>query len=88
MNGHKPTMQSEWARLEEHFAHHASLVDRFRAAGPPTVLGMAQSGRNERGQILSAFEREALVERHCELFGCWPDDTIKPGRELHGYPSR
>jgi hypothetical protein len=40
------------------------------------VLGMAQSGRNERGQNLSAFEREALVERHCELFGCWPTNLL------------
>ena len=68
MNGPRPMLQSEWARLEEHFAHHASLVDRFSAAGPPAVLGMVRSGRNERGQVLSAFEREALVERHCELF--------------------
>ena len=66
-------LKSEWARLEEHFTYHASLVDRFRAAGPSAVLGMVQSGRNERGQILSAFEREALVKRHCEMFGYWPE---------------
>jgi hypothetical protein len=28
--------------------------------------------RNERGEPLSHFEREALIERHCELFGTWP----------------
>ena len=72
MNGARAMLQREWARLEEHFAHHASLVDRFSAAGPPAVLGMVRSGRNEQGQVLSAFEREALVERHCEIFGSWP----------------
>ena len=71
MNGPRPMLQSEWARLEEHFAHHASLVDRFSAAGPPAVLDMVRSRRNERGQVLSALEREALVERHCEIFGRW-----------------
>jgi len=70
MNGPR---QSGWARLEEHFAHHASLVDRFSTAGPSAVLGMVQSGRNERGQILSAFEREALVERYCDICGSWPE---------------
>jgi hypothetical protein len=46
MNGPRPTVQRGWARLEGHFAHHASLVDRFSAAGPSAVLGMVQSGRN------------------------------------------
>jgi hypothetical protein len=72
MKGPRPTVPSDWALLEDHFSYHASLVARFRGAGPEAVLGMVQSGRNERGQILSAFEREALVERHCEIFGCWP----------------
>jgi hypothetical protein len=36
------------------------------------VLRMWHDGTNERGEPLTAFEREALVERHCELFGCWP----------------
>jgi hypothetical protein len=33
---------------------------------------MWRDDRNERGQPLSAFERQALIERHCELFGHWP----------------
>jgi hypothetical protein len=28
---------------------------------------------NEHGECLSQFERDALIERHCELFGTWPD---------------
>jgi hypothetical protein len=34
---------------------------------------MWRSQTNERGSPLSKFEREALIERHCELFGTWPD---------------
>jgi len=29
--------------------------------------------RNEHGIPLSQFERDALIERHCELFGTWPN---------------
>ena len=72
MNGLELTLLSEWVRLEHHFSHHALLVGRFRAAGPRAVRGMLRRGRNERGDVLSAFERDALAERHCELFGYWP----------------
>jgi hypothetical protein len=34
---------------------------------------MWREQRNEAGTPLSRDERQALVERHCELFGCWPD---------------
>jgi hypothetical protein len=27
---------------------------------------------NETGDRLSPFERDALIERQCELFGVWP----------------
>jgi hypothetical protein len=40
--------------------HHAELT------------GMWKSQANEKGEPLSQFERDALVERHCELFGGWP----------------
>jgi hypothetical protein len=33
---------------------------------------MWEKGVNEGGTPLSEFEREALVERYCELFGTWP----------------
>jgi hypothetical protein len=66
-------MAQAWARLEEHFQWHAGLIDRFRAAGALTVVGMLETGTNESGDCLSAFERNALVERYCELFGRWPD---------------
>jgi hypothetical protein len=33
---------------------------------------MWETDTNEAGERLSEFEREALVERYCELFGCWP----------------
>jgi hypothetical protein len=61
-----------WASLERHFAHHARLVARFRSFGPVAVARMWREQRNEAGAPLSSDEREALVERHCELFGSWP----------------
>jgi hypothetical protein len=64
---------AEWAALEQHFRHHATLVNRFRHANGPAVLRMWMTQTNGAGKRLSQFEREALVERHCELFGTWPD---------------
>ena len=61
-----------WALLEEHFQYHARLVNRFRGAGPAEVISMWRSRTNEAGEPLSQFERDALVERHCELLGSWP----------------
>jgi hypothetical protein len=34
---------------------------------------MWKSQSNEHGDRLSRYECDALVERHCELFGTWPD---------------
>jgi hypothetical protein len=58
--------------LDSHFKQHARIVDRFREADRDAVLSMWRSQTNEDGQRLSRFEREALIERHCELFGTWP----------------
>jgi hypothetical protein len=65
---------AQWVLLNEHFRYHASLIDRFRGAGPSAVLRMWASGTNEAGERLTQFERDALVERHCELFGNWPGE--------------
>jgi hypothetical protein len=59
-------------RLEAHFRKHAAVVERFRHADGGDTIRMWRRGVNEHGQPLTAFEREALVERHCELFGRWP----------------
>ena len=64
---------SEWERLEEHFRQHASIVTYFRNANAAAVLQMLKSGVNDVGAYLSQFERDALIERHCELFGRWPE---------------
>jgi hypothetical protein len=48
------------------------LTDRFRRAGRGAVRRIWASQTNERGEPLLPFEREALIERHCELFGTWP----------------
>jgi hypothetical protein len=37
------------------------------------VVRMWRNQTNEGGNRLTEFEREALIERHCELFGTWPD---------------
>ena len=68
----------KWVALEGHFDYHAKLVDRFREAGGDAVRHMWNSQTNEDGKPLSHFERKALVERHCELFGTWPDPRSIP----------
>jgi len=69
----KTSIAAHWATLDQHFAYHANLVDRFRHIDHQAVLRMWKSQTNEDGKRLSQFERDALVERHCELFGTWPD---------------
>jgi hypothetical protein len=49
------------------------MVDRFGKASQDAVLRMWLNQTNENGEHLSEFERLALVERHCELFGTWPE---------------
>jgi hypothetical protein len=67
------SVDAQWEVLDRHFAHHAKVIDRFREAGADAVLRMWESQCNEDGERLSEFERGALIERHCELFGIWPD---------------
>ena len=62
----------EWTRLEQHFCLHKALVSRFGSANGPAVVHMWKEGKNEHGETLSSFERAALVERYCQLFGHWP----------------
>jgi hypothetical protein len=62
----------QWAEFEEHIRYHASLLRRFRRMNGQLILRMWNTGRNEFGKPLSSFERDALIERHCELFGTWP----------------
>jgi len=69
----KKSLAAHWAALDRHFGQHAEIIDRFRRAGPDAVLRMWNTQRNEHGSQLSQFERDALIERHCELFGTWPN---------------
>ena len=62
-----------WQLLDQHFRHHARLVNHFRSADELAVVAMWKTGTNVAGEPLSQFERDASVERHCELFGCWPE---------------
>jgi len=68
----KKSSAAEWEVLERHFAHHAKLMDRFKSTKRRAVRGMWKKQTNERGEPLSPFEREALIERYCDLFGVWP----------------
>ncbi len=69
----KTLAAANWAMLERHFREHAKQVDRFSNAGPDALVRMWKSQSNEYGERLSDFEREALIERHCEVFGTWPN---------------
>jgi hypothetical protein len=62
-----------WQILEEHFRRQEGLVNHFRSVEAPAVVAMWQAGTNSAGEPLSQFERDALVERYCELFGSWPE---------------
>jgi hypothetical protein len=61
-----------WTQLECHFVHHARLVDRFRNVDRLALARMWQLQGNEFGRPLTKLERDALVERYCEVFGHWP----------------
>jgi len=69
----KKPLAAHWVALDNHFRRHAKLVERFRHASAGAVARMWKSQTNEDGKRLSQFERDALIERYCELFGTWPD---------------
>ena len=68
----KSSLAAEWAALDLHFNEHVKLVNRFRGAGRDAVIRMWRSQTKENGECLSKTDRDALIERHCELFGTWP----------------
>lgn len=77
-----------WQLLEEHFLHQARVVSHFKNADGRAVIAMWRTGTNEAGVRLSRFELDALLERHCELFGRWPEDkrehAVAVSAELRG----
>ena len=76
----RASVAADWAALDDHFQRHAKLVARFSQAGPDAVCRMWRHQINEDGASLSQFERDALIERHCELFGIWPTQTDNRAR--------
>lgn len=68
----KLSVAAQWAALDDHFQQHAKQIQRFRHARADAVARMWKHQINENGVCLSQFERDALIERHCELFGTWP----------------
>jgi hypothetical protein len=69
----KISIAAQWAALDQHFADHAMAIDRFSHVDHEAVRRMWKNQANEDGKRLSQFERDALIERYCELFGTWPD---------------
>ena len=63
------SVTGHWRALDRHFKHHVKVVERFRIADRLAVRRMWKNETNEDGMPLSQLEREALVERCCELFG-------------------
>jgi hypothetical protein len=61
-----------WAILDRHFQYQIRLVGHFKEVGPAAVIRMWRTQTNKDGKRLSHFERDALKERYCELFGTWP----------------
>jgi hypothetical protein len=72
MNNIEEGSAAVWRQLEDHFQLQAQVLRRFAQARPSAVRRMWRSGTNDVGERLSAFEREALVERYCLLFGNQP----------------
>ena len=68
----KLSVAAQWAALDDHFQQHAKQVECFRHVGREVVRRMWKYQVNEDGLSLSQFERDALIERYCELFGTWP----------------
>jgi hypothetical protein len=68
----KMSVPAHWAARDDHFQRHVTLIERFKQARADAVARMWKYQINEDGGCLSQFEREALTERHCELFGTWP----------------
>jgi len=69
----KASVTDEWAALDHHFKRQMGLLHRFKNANANSVRWMWKHQTNEAGNHLTQFEREALIERHCELFGTWPE---------------
>ena len=69
----KASVVDEWAALDHHFQRQMRLLHRFKNANANSVRRMWKRQTNEAGNHLTQFEREALIERHCELFGTWPE---------------
>jgi len=58
---------AQWAAREGRFQHHVRLVEQ--GVHRDDRVRMWRSQANEDGRRVSEFERDALIERHCESFG-------------------
>jgi prophage regulatory protein len=68
-------LAERWEAMAEDLRDAASLLSRFSNASPSEVIRMWETGKNEDGRRLTKFEGQALLERWCQLFGCFPPDN-------------
>src|SRR5262245_10626569 len=64
--------------MYEDWKWNSAVAARFQAADDRAVIAMWEGGKNEKGELLSRFERQALVERWCQLFGFLPPFDSAP----------
>ena len=64
----KLLVAGDWAALDD----LAALLKRFRHTRADAVARVWKYQINEEGVCLSQFQRDALIERHCEIFETWP----------------
>jgi predicted DNA-binding transcriptional regulator AlpA len=73
---------AHWDAQWEQSAYEAALADRFKHATASEVVGMWESGDNEKGQPLTDFEFAALCECWIEMFGTLPPEDDASATDL------
>jgi prophage regulatory protein len=73
-------LAAQWEAQYEAYLRSSAISTRFEDTTPSEVIRMWETCRNERGQRLTQFELEALVERWVGLFGAYPpsEDSAVP----------
>ena len=77
---HAAERQAEWDAQHEAFIEQGRLDTRFAKLSPIKILDMWEYRVNEKGQKLTQWETEALVEAFCREFGELPPQDGEPAR--------
>jgi prophage regulatory protein len=67
-------LADEWAAQAKDARRTANVCSYFDHLGPHDLIRMWESGKSAKGQPLSPFEFEALVERWAQVFNQLPPD--------------